>query len=92
MKQLAGKTRPQIEAAIKNMTRAEIAALIQQLIELEPHYTPQEIAMLRKMSKRRIVALCQSQTIRAHKPLENGWRIPLSAAREWDESTAVAPA
>ena len=52
-------------------------------------YTPQEIAIRRAMSKRTVLQLVKRDVIRAHKPFENGIRVPLSAIREWDAQTAL---
>lgn len=88
---LPGKTREQIEKLISKISYREIAGIIQQLIELEPHLAPEEIMALRKLPRRRVIALLKSGQIRGHKPDETKWRAPLSAVRAWDEATRVTP-
>jgi hypothetical protein len=88
---LAGKSREEIEKAVRNKTRSELIDLLYNLATLEPHFSPGTVAARRGMSKDTIIALCKNGTIpRVHKPLQNSWRIPLSSIREWDEATAIS--
>jgi hypothetical protein len=87
---LIGLSRDRIAAALARKRHDELIDIIAELATLEPHFSPRTVARARGLSQRRIVAMCRSQTLRAHKPLPNGWRIPLSAIHEWDAQTAVA--
>ena len=86
---LIGKSRENIEHATRNKTRSELLDIIYSLATSEPMYKPQEIAARRGMSKRTVLHLIKRGVIRAHKPFENGIRVPLSAIREWDAQTAL---
>ena len=41
------------------------------------------------MSKHTVLQFVKRGVVRAHKPFENGIRVPLSAIREWDAQTAL---
>jgi hypothetical protein len=86
---LIGKTKEQIEHATRHKRREELIEIIYRLATFEPMFKPQEIADHRRMSKRVVVRLIKDGVLRAHKPLENALRIPLSAIREWDQQTAL---
>jgi excisionase family DNA binding protein len=86
---LIGKSREQIEQATKDLKRHELIDLLYSLATCEPMFKPQEIAARRGMSKQSILKLIKRGVLRAHKPLENAYRVPLSAIREWDAQTAV---
>jgi excisionase family DNA binding protein len=86
---LIGKSREQIEHTTRNKTRSELLDIIYSLATFEPMYKPQEIATRRGMSKHTVLQLIKRGVIRAHKPFENGIRVPLSAIHEWDAQTAL---
>lgn len=87
--QVIGKSREAIATALRKKRTEELFDIIYELATLEPFFSPRTIAQARGISQRRIVALCQARTLRAHKISDNNWRVPLSAVREWDENTAV---
>jgi excisionase family DNA binding protein len=86
---LTGKSRDQIEKLTRNKTRAELLDLLYEHTTFEPMFKPQEIAERRRMSKRTVVELIHRGILRAHKPFNNGLRVPLWAIRKWDSETAV---
>ena len=86
---LVGKSRGEIEHATRDKSRPELVNLLYELASVEPMFTPQQIAELRHLSKDTVLDLIRRGRIRAHKPLENGLRIPLSAVQDWDAATAL---
>lgn len=86
---LIGKSREEIDAALRTKRRAELIDVIYSLATCEPMLSPRELAARREMSKHKILELIKRGVIRAHKPLENAVRVPLSAIREWDANTAL---
>lgn len=86
---LVGKSREQIEQATRNKHRPELIDIIYSLATCEPMFKPQEIATRRRLSKDSIFRLIKRGVLRAHKPLENVVRVPLSAIRDWDKQTAL---
>jgi hypothetical protein len=87
---LIGKSRDEIEAALRTKTRGELVDLIHSLVAFEPHFSPSTVARRREISKDTVIELCKNGTIpRVHKPIKNSWRIPLSSIREWDVQTAI---
>lgn len=86
---LRGKSRDEIAELTKRWKPDRFVAALHELATIEPFFSPRTVAKAREMSPRVIAELCRSGVIRAHRPLENGWRIPLSAVREWDGRTAV---
>jgi hypothetical protein len=86
---LVGRSREQIEQALRDKKRAELLDVIYSLATCEPMLSPREIATRRQMTKRRVMQLIKDGTLRAHKPAENALRVPLSSIREWDQQTAL---
>lgn len=86
---LIGKSREQIEAALRSKKRGDLLDVIYSLATCEPMLSPKELAVRREMSKQKILQLIKTGVIRAHKPLGNSVRVPLSAIREWDAQTAL---
>jgi hypothetical protein len=86
---LIGKSREQIEQATKDLKRHELLDMLYSLATCEPMLKPQEIAARRGMSKQKVLGLIKHGILRAHKPLDNQYRVPLSSIREWDAQTAV---
>ena len=86
---LLGKSREQIAQATKDLKRDELLDMLYSLATCEPMLKPQEIAARRGMSKQKILGLIKRGTLRAHKPLDNQYRVPLSSVREWDRETAL---
>lgn len=86
---LVGKSREQIAQATRHKKREELIDLIYSLATFEPMFKVQEIAARRGMSRDKVIRLIKSGRIRAHKPLENALRVPLSAIRDWDQQTAL---
>lgn len=86
---LVGKSLEQIREATKDWSRHELQTAIYKLASCEPWFSPQELAALRGVSKFKIVELIRAGVLRAHKPLDNAYRIPLSGIHEWDRQTAL---
>jgi hypothetical protein len=86
---LVGKSKEQIEQATRHKRREELVEIIYRLATFEPMFKPQEIAENRRMSKRVVIGLIKRGVLRAHKPLTNALRVPLSAIRDWDRQTAL---
>ena len=86
---LVGKSKEQIEQATRHKRREELIEIIYSLASVEPMFKPRELAARRGMSPRVIMKLIKQGRIRAHKPLANVLRVPLSAIREWDKNTAL---
>jgi len=84
-----GKSREDIETTTRNYARHELLDLIYSLATCEPHLKVSDVAARRGMSKQKVLQLVRNGKLRAHKPLENGIRIPLSAVRAWDANTAL---
>lgn len=86
---LVGKSLSQIEEATRNKKRHELLLIIHELASFEPMFKPNEIAQRRRCSKAKILELIKAGVLRAHKPLDNALRVPLSSIREWDRQTAI---
>jgi hypothetical protein len=86
---LVGKSREEIESEVKNKSRGELIDKIYELASFEPMFKPQTIAERRQMTKRSVLQAIRTGRLRAHKPLDNGLRVPLSAIKEWDANTAL---
>lgn len=86
---LYGKSREEIAELTEGMTRSRLLDLLFLHATLEPKFSPRTVAKANEMTQRQIVARCQDGRIPAHKPMENGWRIPMSAVWAWDAATAV---
>lgn len=86
---LVGKSRDEIAEATRNKSRQELIELLHEHTAFEPMFRLDEIAARRRMSVRTLKALVKAGRLRAHKPLENQVRIPLSSIREWDAETAL---
>jgi len=88
MSSLIGKTRDQIERALADKDRPALLDVIYKLTTLEPHFTISDVARARKLSRGAILDKLRTGAIkRAHRPLKNAYRIPLSALQDWDRST-----
>ena len=89
---IVGRSRPEIEALLVNARRAKLLDLIYFLATYEPKLTPQQIAQANQIGERAVIGKLKSGEIPgAQKPLENGWRVPISCAREWDRKITVHP-
>ena len=86
---LVGKSREQIAQATRHKQREELIDLIYSLATFEPMFKIQEIAVRRGLSRDSVERLIKRGKLRAHKPLDNIVRVPLSAIRDWDETTAL---
>jgi hypothetical protein len=87
---LIGKTRAQIESALRNKDRPELLDLIFELSTMEPHFSVSQVARARKVSRNTILEKIRSREIpRVHRPLKNSLRIPVSAIHEWDANTQI---
>lgn len=87
---LTGKTRAQIESALRNKDRPELIDLIFQLSTVEPHLTVSELARLRKVSRATVIEKIRKREISpAHRLGEHGIRIPLAAVAAWDANTQI---
>lgn len=86
---LVGKTYQEIEAAVHGLKRDQLIAIIQELAGGEPFFSPEQISRLRGISRANVMRRIRARLLRAHMPVHNRWRVPLSALREWDEQTRV---
>ncbi len=91
---LQGKTREQIQAALKGKRAADLIELICSLAILEPHFTDKEIAARRRIGYRKVRKLMRAGVIApAHKQgRTTSWTAPLSAVLRYDEKTSVSVA
>lgn len=88
---LIGKSREEIERALKDKGRPALLDLIFELASLEPHFSVSQVARLRKVSRDTILDKIRAGAIRrVHKPVKNALRIPLSAVRAWDAQTEIS--
>jgi hypothetical protein len=88
---LLGKSRAEVERALKNTDRPALLDLIVELVSVEPHFSVSQVARLRKLSRDTILAKIRAGEIkRVHKPVKNALRIPLSAIRDWDANTEIS--
>ena len=87
---LIGKSRPEIERALRNKDRPELLDLIFELATVEPHFSVSQLARARKLSRDTILDKIRRREIpRVHRPVKNALRIPISAIAEWDANTQV---
>jgi hypothetical protein len=87
---LIGKSRPEIERALRNKDRPELLDLIFELATMEPHFSVSQVARARKLSRDTILEKIRKREIpRVHRPVKNALRIPISAIQEWDQNTQV---
>ena len=87
---LLGKTRTEIERALRNKDRPELLDLIFELVTMEPHFSVSQVARARKISRTTVLDKIRKREIpRAHRLGEHGLRIPLSAVAEWDANTQI---
>jgi excisionase family DNA binding protein len=87
---LIGKSRAQIESALRNKDRPELLDLIFELSTIEPHLTVSELARARKISRATVLDKIRKREIpRAHRLGDHGLRIPLSAVAAWDANTQI---
>jgi len=86
---LAGKSREQIDAALRDKSHAELIEIIYSLATSESMIAPGELAARRQISKRAVMRLIKAGKLRAHQTLRNSVRIPLDSVREWDRNTAL---
>ena len=87
---LIGMTRDEIAHAVRDKSRAELIDLLHDHVSFDPWFKPQEIADRRRMSKWKVMDLVRRGILKAHKPLDNAVRIPLSSIRAWDKETALS--
>jgi excisionase family DNA binding protein len=87
---LIGKSRPEIERALRNKDRPELLDLIFELATMEPHFSVSQVARARKVSRDTILDKIRKREIpRAHRLGDHGLRIPLSAVAQWDANTQI---
>jgi predicted DNA-binding transcriptional regulator AlpA len=87
---LIGKSRPEIERALRNKDRPELLDVIYTLSTMEPHFSVSQVARARKLSRDTILEKIRKREIpRVHRPVKNALRIPISAIQEWDQNTQV---
>lgn len=87
---LIGKSRPEIERALRNKDRPELLDLIFELATMEPHFSVSQVARARKLSRDTVLAKIRTHEIpRVHRPVKNALRIPISSIHEWDQNTQV---
>jgi predicted DNA-binding transcriptional regulator AlpA len=87
---LIGKSRTEIEHALRNKCRPDLLDLIFELSTMEPHFSVSQVARARKLSRGTILEKIREREIpRVHRPVKNALRIPISAIHEWDQNTQV---
>jgi len=87
---LIGKTRTEIESALRNKERPQLLDLIFELSTMEPHFSVSQVARARKLSRGTILEKIRKHEIpRVHRPIKNALRIPISAIHEWDANTQI---
>jgi hypothetical protein len=87
---LIGKSRTEIERALRNKDRPELLDLIFSLSTMEPHFSVSQVARARKLSRDTILDKIRKREIpRVHRPVKNALRIPISAIAEWDANTQI---
>ena len=87
---LIGRSRAEIERALRNKDRPELLDLIFELSTMEPHFSVSQVARARKLSRDTILDKIRRHEIpRVHRPVKNALRIPISAIHEWDQNTQV---
>jgi hypothetical protein len=85
-----GKSRTEIERALRNKDRPELLDLIFELATMEPHFSVSQVARARKLSRDTILDKIRNGEIRrVHRPVKNAMRIPISAIAEWDANTQI---
>jgi predicted DNA-binding transcriptional regulator AlpA len=87
---LIGKSRTDIERALRNKDRPELVNLICELATMEPHFSISQVARARKISRTTVLDKVRKREIPwAHRLGEHGLRIPLSAIVQWDKNTRI---
>lgn len=88
---IRGKTEEEIAAVLADAQPADVAHLVYELSNAEPHFSAQRVARMRDMTAQTVIKLIRTGQIKpVHRPLpKQGWRIPLSTLRRWDETTLV---
>jgi excisionase family DNA binding protein len=87
---IIGKTRMEIERALRDKDRPELLDLIYKLASMEPYFTVSEVARARKVSRDTILERIRKGEIpRAHRLGDHGLRIPLSSIAQWDANTEI---
>jgi excisionase family DNA binding protein len=88
---ITGKTRTEIERALRDKDRPELLDLIYKLATMEPYFTVSEVARARKVSRDTILDKIRKREIpRAHRLGDHGLRIPLSSIAQWDANTEIS--
>jgi excisionase family DNA binding protein len=88
---IIGKTRMEIERALRDKNKPELLDLIYKLATMEPYFTVSEVARARKISRATVLDKIQKREIpRAHRLGDHGLRIPLSSIAEWDANTEIS--
>jgi hypothetical protein len=87
---LIGKSRTEIERALRNKDRPELLNLIFELATMEPHFSVSQVARARKLSRDTILDKIRTREIApVHRPVKNAMRIPISAIVQWDANTQI---
>jgi hypothetical protein len=87
---LIGRSRAEIERALRNKDRPELLDLIFELSTMEPHFSVSQVARARKLSRDTILEKIRNREIpRVHRPVKNALRIPISSIAEWDANTQI---
>lgn len=92
MRDLAGKTREQIELLLRNSSRAELLDLIASLVTVEQLLKPAEIAARFRINKRAILKEIRDGKFGAYFcRADNSIGVPASAVNQWRERFMVRP-
>ena len=89
---LHGKTRQQVEAALRHKSRSELIDLIHSLVSIEQWFKPSQIATLSCLNKRAVLRDIRDGKfgeyfVRA----ENSICVPASGVRQWRDRFRVRP-
>lgn len=86
---VVGCSRRELEERTKHLPRRLLLDLFHRYVTLEPKFTPEEFGQAYRLGPRAVKALIKGGKLGALKPMENGYRIPLSAALAFNARAAV---
>jgi hypothetical protein len=91
MRDLIGKTREQIDRALRDKTRTELIDMIHSLATVEQHFKPAEIASRSGMKKRTVLADIHAGKFGGeyYNRAENQITVSASGVNAWRESFRV---
>jgi hypothetical protein len=87
-----GRSRLEIAELLKNVRRDRIYDLVHELVTIEEHWSPEELARARKVPKSSIdKAIRAGRMPGVHRPSPNVTRISQSGVEAWDRATQITP-